>query len=244
MVAAADLKAYQAANMPEDDTSTVGGAINTNGLVEFTQMAASDTLEALSDNAADTMNLTITGRNTGGAIDSQTLAMNGTTVVSFTTTLERLLKAVLATGPVGNVTIRRSGAGATVATIPAGKTSVRRLFYDSASEVGATVRYEKVFFKNEHGVDTLSNAKINLSADPTATIEVGCAPSKGDTATATNRKTAPASVVFVDDGIDQSIPTSNLAAGESIGVWAKMSLGAGAAAIKSTFTLDLAGTSP
>ncbi len=239
-----DLKAYQAANMPEDDTSTVGGAINAAGEIEFTPLAADDDLEAVSDNAADTMNLTITGRDAGGSIVSETAALNGTTPVVFSTlgVIERVLKIELASAAAGTVTVRRSPSGATVKAINAGITSVRRLFYDSASEAGATTRYEKVFLQNENATDTLSNAEIELTADPASTIRVGCAPAINDSATATNRKTAPASVTFVDDNVAQAIPGDQLAAGDEIGVWIEMQRGAGAAAVKNTFTLQLAGT--
>ena len=60
-IVAADLKAFGSANHAEDDTSLQGGAISTVKRVEFTPIAANDDLEAISDNAADTMNLTITG---------------------------------------------------------------------------------------------------------------------------------------------------------------------------------------
>ena len=244
-ILASELKAYQAANMPEDDTATVGGAIAPTGLVEFTDVAANDDLEALSDDAADTMNLTITGRNAAGAIVSETKALTGVTAVIFSTlgVIERVLKIVLASAAAGTVTVRRSVAGATVVAIPAGKTSVRRMFYDSASEAGSTTRYEKLFMKNENATLTLNSAALELTADPAATIRIGGAPAVDDTATAANRKTAPASVTFVDDGVSQSVPGGVLAAGSGIGVWAEMVRGAAAAAIKNTFSVELSGTS-
>jgi hypothetical protein len=38
------------------------------------------------------------------------------------------------------------------------------------------------------------------------------------------------------------VPGGSLAAGAAIGVWAEMVRGAGAAAIKNTFTIELSGT--
>lgn len=243
-ITAAELKAYQAANMPENDTATTGGAIAATGLVEFTDLAANDDLEALSDNAADTMNLTITGRNAAGAIVSETKALTGTTAAIFSTLgiIERVMKIVLASAAAGTITVRRSVAGATVVQLPAGKTSTRRLFYDSASEAGSTTRYEKFFYKNENATLTLNAAALKLTADPAATVRIGGAPSVDDTATVTNRKTAPASVTFVDDGVSQNLPGAALAAGSAIGVWAEMVRGAAAAAIKNSFTVELSGT--
>lgn len=244
-IASSDLKAYQSANMPEDDVSTSGGAINTSGLVEFTDLAASDDLEALSTSSSDTMNLTIVGRNDAGAIVSETKALNGTTAVVFSGlgVIERFMKATLATAPNGTITIRRSPGGATVATLPPGKTSVRRLFYDSSSEASATVRYEKFFWKNEHASLTLNAAKVKLTADPSSSIRIGLETSKNGTSSVSNRKTAPSGVTFVDDGVDIAVPGDTLEAGSAIGVWVEMTRGANAAPLKSTFTTELRGTS-
>ena len=41
-IVASDLVAYAAANMPEDESSTVGGAIDTDNRVVFTDIAATD----------------------------------------------------------------------------------------------------------------------------------------------------------------------------------------------------------
>ena len=243
-IASTDLKAYCAASMPQDDTSTSGGAIDTTTLVEFTDLAANDDIEAVSDNAGDTMNLTITARSTAGGIVSETKALNGTTAVIFSTigVVERFMKCLLASSATGTITIRRSVGGATIATLSPGKLATRRFFYDSSSESGQTIRYEKMHFKNEHGSLTLNNAKVKLTADPGTSIRVGCATSKGDSATVANRKTAPGGVTFVDDGVEQSIQTGALAAGENIGVWVEMTRAADAAAIKNTFTVQLLGT--
>lgn len=242
-IIAAELTAVQAANHAEDDTATQGGAVATAGIVEFTDVAANDDLEVLSSNAGDTMNMTIVGRSAAGALVSETKALTGTTAAIFATLgiIERVMKGTLASAAAGTVTVRRSVAGATVATLLAGKTSFRRLFYDAASEVGSTTRYEKFFLRNENGTLTLTSAAIQLTADPAATIRIGGAPSVGDSATATNRKTAPASVTFVDDAVSQSVPGGVMAAGTSFGVWAEMVRGAAAAAIKNTFTVQLSG---
>lgn len=235
-----DIKCFASGNMPEVDTTISGGAIDTTTRVEFTDLAANDTLEVLSSSAADTMNLSVVGRNVGKTIASETKALNGTTVVAFTTTLERLLKATLASVAVGTITIRRSTGGATVATIAPGQLKVSRLFYDAASEASPTTRFEKIFFRNSHGVDTLSEASVVLSADPGATIRIGVASAKSDSVSVANRKTSPG-VTFVDDGVSQAVPSGLLAAGETIGVWVEMARAANAVAIKNTFTVQLSG---
>lgn len=243
-IVAADLKAFGAANHAEDDTSTQGGAIDTVKRVEFTPLPGDDDIEAISTSAADTMNMTITARSLAGAIVSETLPMNGTTAVIFSTigVVERFMKGVLASAAAGVVTIRRSVDAGDIATLEIGETEVRRLFYDAASEVGVTTRYEKFFMKNDHGTLTLNSAAIELTADPAATIRIGGAPSVDDSATIADRKTAPASVTFVDDSVSQAVPGGVIAAGSAIGVWAEMIRGAGAAAVKDTFTTELSGT--
>lgn len=244
-IQASELKAYGAANHAEDDASTQGGAIATSKMVEFTDLAANDTLEVVSDNVADTMNITVTARNVGGAIVSQTIALNGTTVVPLTTlgTVERFEKAVLASAAAGTVTVRRASASPTVVAMPAGITEARRLFIDAASQAAQTVRYEKFFLKNTNATLTLTSAQVELLADPATTIMIGLATSVDDTVSVANRLTAPASVTFVDDGAQPNVPGSALAAGSAIGVWAQMTRAANAAAVKNTFTVQLSGTS-
>lgn len=243
-IAATDLKLYGSANHAENDTALQGGAIATAVRLEFTDLAVNDSLEAVSSNVADTMNLTLTGRSASGAIVSETKALSGTTVVSFTVlaTVERFLKGVLASAAAGTITIRRAATGPTVATMAPGDTTVRRLFYDSASTSTAKTLYEKSFWKNTHATLQLNSAALKLTADPAAVIRIGAAPSVGDAATIANRVTAPATVTFVDDNVSQTVPGGALAAGSGIGVWAEMALAANNAAIKNTFTTELSGT--
>ena len=64
----------------------------------------------------------------------------------------------------------------------------------------------------------------------------------GDTATITNRVTAPAGVTFVDDNVAQNVPTNALASAETIGVWWEENLPANDFAHRTTFTSQLSGT--
>jgi hypothetical protein len=244
-IAASDLKFYASTSMPENDTAVSGGAIDLNTAVTFTDIAATDTVEALSSAAGDTMNLTITGRNAAGAIVSETKALTGVTFITFSVlgAIERFLKALLASAPTGTITIRRATGDVTIATIPPNKLGVRRLFYDSSSDVADVDRYEKIFARNEHGTLTLNNAALKLTGDPPARYRIGGAPAKGDTANVANRRTLPASVTFVDDNIVQGVPTGILASNESIGIWIHQDLNAGDAAHKAAISVELSGTS-
>ena len=249
-VLSSELVAYASASMPEDDTSSNGGAIDDLTRVTFTDLASNAALEALSDNAGDTMNLTLRGRDAGGEIQSETAALTGTSVVSFSTlgTLERFLSGLLASAPAGNVTIRVAGGGATIAVIPAGETGVRRLFIEAFSVVGsAKTYYEKIFLKNNNATLSLTNAAVVESADPGANINFLLAAAVDDSATSTNRLTVPNAADTLDPDTfgDASVgvPGGSLAADEAIGVWVRMSLTDGQSPAKNTWSVQLSGTS-
>jgi hypothetical protein len=240
----ADLVLYGAASRPEDDTSTTGGAIAVTARPLDSQFAAAATPECVSDDAGDTMNLTIVGRLASGAIVSEAKALTGTTPVVWTNSFERILKATLASAATGVVTIKQGVGGTVRHTFNAGELDCFIHLQRAASSGSPETFYEKDFYKNTHATLSLTSAALKLTADPSTKVMIGGAPSVDDTATTTNRKTAPASVTFVDDNVSQNIPgDGNLDAGEAIGVWIKVSLGAGESATKTTYTVQLSGQS-
>lgn len=243
-IVAADLIAFSPLNRPEDDTSTGGGGRDVDARPAFTQLAANDDIEVLSDNAGDTTQVvTGDGRDATGAFVTATATLNGLTAVilSPATIFERVLSASMSADAVGIVTVRRSVAGATVGTIPIGERVFSALFIKSTSEAAAATRYDKFFWINNHGTLSLTTAKVQTTADPAAVIRQGVHTTKDDTATIANRKTAPAGVTFVADSVQQNVPTGTLAAGEAIGIWIEQALVADNAPIRSTFTHELAG---
>lgn len=243
-IAEADLLIYNSLNRPEDDVSTGGGAIDPDYRPEFIQLAAADQVEALSADAGDTtQQVTVDGRDATGAFVTETKTLTGTTPVVFATTFERVLSVSMDGDAAGVVTIRRDGAGATVALIPVGERGVSETFIKSQSEASPTVRYDKLHWLNNHGSLTLNDAQVQGTADPADKIEWGVHTAKDDAATITNRKTAPGGVTFVDDGVQQAVPSDTLAAGEAIAVWIKQSLGAADAPLEDSYTNELAGTS-
>jgi len=246
-IAATDLKFYAAANMPEDDSNTVGGAIDALRQIVFTQLVANDNIEVVSSSASDTTQVvTVDGRDAGGAFVTATATLNGTTpvVLSPATTFERVLTITMSATTVGTVTIRRSPAAGDIYTIPIGELGVLALFVKSASDPSVTkTRYMKVFCKNTHGSLTLTVAKIDLTADPDSRIRFGLAGTKDDSATATNRLTAPGGITFFDDNNAQDVPGTTLEAASGIGVWVEQALTAGDAPHRTTFTLKASGES-
>lgn len=243
-VTAADLIAYASANMPTDDTSTSGGAIDLKTRVVFTDLAANDKVEVISTSASDTQSFTVSGRLVDGSIASETLSLTGLTLKLFATnTFERILSVSAVTDAIGVITVRRQSAGATIGTIPAGERGFRRLYINSASDPSVQKdRYEKFFWKNTHGTLAYLSAVVSQSADPQAVITHALASAVDDTVSSANRLTAPAGGLTFDD-TNKAVPGTNLGAGVAIGVWFKQTLAPAAAGFKSTYTSQIAGSS-
>ncbi len=243
-VISSELVQFLAANHPEDDTSTVGGAIDPAARPLDAELGANSNLEILSD-GADTRTMTLRYRDAAGVIQSVgPTALNGTTPVSLGITAERVIEATLsASSGTRTVTLRVAGGGAVQHTFNPNETKAKRLFVKSVSSGAQKVYYEKTFWKNTDGVLSLLNAIMRLTADPTAKIKMGLAAAVDGSTTATNRLTAPGSVSFVDDNVDQNVPGTNLAAGSAIGCWWEFTLAADEPPIKNSFTSQLRGQS-
>ena len=243
-IATSDLILYASADTPEDDAAQAGGAIDLLRRLDFTQIAANDDIEALSDNAGDTQSSTLDARNLAGAIVSETKTMTGVTAIIYSVIgiVERVLKFELASVAIGTITVRRSVAGLTVRDVPVGERGFEIFFYDSASESGATIRYQKAFYLNNHGSLTLNNAAVILTADPEAIMDFALGTAKDDSETTTNRTTAPAAVSAFDDA-SKSVPSTTLEAASAIAVWIRMQLIADDTPKRNTFTSELSGTS-
>lgn len=243
-IVAADLEAFGSLNRPEDDATLTGGAIDIDNRPVFTQLAADDDLEVVSDNAGDTtQTVTTDGRDAAGAFVSEGLALNGLTIVTGTQVYERVLSSILDADAAGIITVRRQPSGATVGTIPVGERGFFALFIESASASGATTRFEKTFWQNNHGTLTLNSAQVQLFADPAAKIRQAVETAKNGSTTVANRLATPGGVSFVDDGVDQSVPGTTLEAASNIGVWWELALLADDAPIRNTFTARITGTS-
>jgi hypothetical protein len=241
-IVAADLVLRSSANDPSDDTSLAGGAISITSRPDLTQWTANAVAAVISD-GADTRTVTITGRLASGIIDTEVLTLNGAVEVVGAKTWERVLSAVTsATSATRTVLVKQGSGGATRATISVNETTRHILFRDSTSEAAIAIRYAKAFSENTHGTLALTSATVKLTADPAARIRIGLAASKGDSATTTNRKTAPGGITFSDDNVSLGVPGGNLAAGEEIGIWVEQNLPANDPPNKTTLTLETAGS--
>lgn len=248
-ISATDIKFYGSTVMAEaDGTGSQGGAIQTATKVIFTDITTTDNVTIISSAAGDTtQTVTVTGRNTTGAIVSEVLSLNGTSRVVGATNFERIMKIVVNAAHTGTITVTRDN-GATytvIATLETGILQVRRIFYNTSSDVvtGSNRNYyEKIFIKNEHATLSLLSATIKEASDPTGNVSFDLESTTGGSNTSTNRVTAPASGMLGSfDSTDKAVPSTNLAAGTAIGVWLKLSLIAGSAPAKSTWTVNVAG---
>lgn len=238
-----DLVYYGSLNRPKDDTALTGGGVDVDHRGVLAQLAANDTLEIVSSAAGDTtQNLTVTGRDDAGAIIQDTQQLNGTTPVAIVGTFERVTEDFMDADAVGTVTVRRASAGPTVNEIPPGERGAFIFFQGSASAASPVTRYEKGFLRNNHPTLTLNSAAAELIADPSSRIRFGIEATKDDTNTTTNRVTAPAGITFVDDNVSQPLPGGTLEAGSGIGTWIEQALVADDIAYRSTYTLQLSGT--
>jgi len=249
-ILASELRYYGSNTMQDTDSGTQGGAINTAIKIEFTQMTGNSTLEAVSSASGDTtQTVTVTGRNAAGElITTSAVTLNGTTAVSMgATTFERILKVVLSATCTGTISVRNSSGGTVWGTLESGFTQVRVPFYNAAAEPSGGSNkdyYEKVFVRNTNSTLTLTNAVVAEQADPSGKITFALATTLNDSGTSTNRLTVPASGVSAFDNTTKNVANSqNLTSGAQQGVWLKLSLTAGDAANKTSYTLRTQGSS-
>jgi hypothetical protein len=102
-----DIVVYGSVNMPETDGATTGGGIDFTRRVAFYDIAPAGSVDVISSSASDTATkITYSGRDSTGAIQSQTLTLAGQSWVTGSQSLERLLYAALsgasANGPLAN----------------------------------------------------------------------------------------------------------------------------------------------
>jgi hypothetical protein len=104
-VALSDLRLYGSDVMADDDTPTaIGGAIDLAVRVVFNDVNGS--MQLVSDSASDTTpTVTVSYRDSVGAIQTEVKTLNGLTPVVYTAVMNRLLKAVKSSTTVGNIAV-------------------------------------------------------------------------------------------------------------------------------------------
>lgn len=244
-VTSSDIVLYASQNMPEDDTSVAGGAINSGIRVTFTDIAATDRIEALSSNNADSGVLTVVGRNSAGSLISENITLSGTTLVSGNLSFERVLKVDYDTVASGDITLRDLSTDTTIGKVYANESGFRRVFYNATAEPAGgnnKTLYEKVFVKNNNASSALLSAQIQESGVGLyQKIDFALSTAQNDSESVSNRKTAPTNVGSYTNGPTGVIGT-DLAPLSGQGVWLRLQLNAGDAAQNSFYTLVVDGS--
>lgn len=239
-----DIVVYGSTVMPENDSVTnIGGSIDLTTLIVFTDITPAGTVEMISTSAGDTgMQMTLTGRGTNGIILTETLSVNGTNVVSFSNTYERFMKFSLSGVAVGTITVRKAGAGSTIATLPPGILKVRQPFYNAVADYsgGASREFhEKIFIRNNHATLTLTEAVIIEQADSGNNVTFALESSLNGTDTnggGNTRLVAPGGYTF--NSSNKNVANGqNHTALNGQGIWLKLTLPAGATPAKNTYTI-------
>ena len=101
-----NLVVYGAANMPEADGITVGGAVDFTKRVAFYDITPAGFIDWVSSSVSDTSATLwkLTGRDSTGAIQSTSGALNGQSVVTGSQTFERIGAAVISGGTIAGLT--------------------------------------------------------------------------------------------------------------------------------------------
>ncbi len=129
--------------------------------------------------------------------------------------------------PDGTTTFRLSK-GIYFAKSPVEVTEVRRPFYNAAGSTStAKTYYEKVFVKNTHATLTLTTAEVQEVSDPDGFIDFALETTLNGTGTngaGNNRQVAPSAGVGAFSSAAKPVTTGSLIAGDTQGVWLRLSL--------------------
>lgn len=224
---AEDIVFYASENMPTDDTLPAGGAINSGVRVVFTDIANTGIIKAFSNNALDNQNLTIVGRNINGSIVSETLSLNGTTIVSGSQVFERILLSSIDSFASGIITIKEAYTNINIGYIYQNESGFRRPFYNNIAEAcggSDKILYEKIFLKNNNLNNNFLGVSITeINSGLYNNITFGLEKSQKYNESIFDRTTAPTGVTSYGNG-PSGIPNFNLNSKSYQGIWLKMDL--------------------
>ena len=246
-VTSSNLVLYASANMPLNDSTTSGGAIDSGVRVTFTDPSSAAQLIIFSSSASDTsQTLALKGRNAAGSIITESMSLDGTTNVTSSNAFERVLTADLSAVGVGNITVSGNGVNQ-IAEIPIGESGFLRPFYDATSSISSSKElYEKVFVKNNNTSSTLDGATLIpvVSTGLASQITYGIENGKASPQSVSNRTTAPTGVDSFGSGASGVYPngTGILTAHDYQGFWLKLSLEANESSINSFYEIQVSGT--
>jgi hypothetical protein len=162
--------------------------------------------------------------------------------VTSSNTYERLIKAEMSATAVGTVTVARTTGPTTIRAIPIGERGFMAIFRKLASDPSSTKTfYGKLFVKNTNGSLALTVSTVTENSDPSGLITFALDTALDASTSSSNRVTAPSGPSGYSNG-PANVPNSqNLSSGSAIGIWPKLDLAAGNAAVRSTWTPEIDG---
>jgi hypothetical protein len=241
-VSQTDIVFYSAQNMPQDDSSLVGGDINSGVRVVFTDISTTGLISASSSNSGDTSNLTVTGRNSAGILLSENIELSGTSSVSGSQVFERIISCTVDSIASGDINISGSSL---VGTIYQNESGFRRVFYDAtANAAGGSDKtlYEKVFIKNNNAFSALNNVSVSeVVTGLYSIVQFGLENIKQSTETTIDRLTSPTGVSVFGSGASGLPQDGYLNPLDYQGVWLELFLEDGASSNNSFYRLQVQG---
>lgn len=257
---------YLSANRPEDDSSTSGGAVDTNMRLmlrsdgDSLNGGSGDQVDLVSDSASDTQSVDLAGYDTSDTWQTESVTLTGTTNVQSTNTYKHLRKVEAASDAVGTITIAEynSGSPTELFTITAGERGRAALFLKAEANAGGGATkylYEKVFvyssgstysggdFYNSEDEDSELAFDLEMSSDSTTT---------GGSESVANRATEPSTggtYSWADHASGDKHTVGDAEDGaltdtEAQGVWVRLTLAAGRSAeLQVQYTLNFVASS-
>ncbi len=215
------LKFIGSAFMQVNSTGVIGGDADATTAIKFDNPTLSlnvnDRLTFSSDVASDTgIFLTLTGRDVGGVVQSETNDLMGTTLITGTVTFKHLLRVTALTHS-GTISIRKASDGQLLTLIPQSSSFIKNLFSRTSHN---TTTYEKIFLKNTSYSNAILNATILESTNPGGTYSFALANSKNDDESVSGISVAPTGCTAFSNA-SKAVPGGFLNTGECIGVWIK-----------------------
>ena len=242
-----DVVVCASAVMPEQDSDLdIGGAIDVTTRVVFNELSQLTAVEWFSSDPSDNQMTDIFGRTATGVVALEAGALDGTNVVSGSLVLSRFLRAHIAPGHVGTVTLREAGGGPVIGLFPPGVRHLRRIFYAALAEspLGSSkAAYEKIFILNK-AVDDFESAEIQQLLDPTGEIAFdleSVLDGTDSTGPGNNRYTSPSGYSFTTAA--KPTATGDLPGGSAQGIWLQYQMPAGGPPAQFQYRLGMLVTS-
>lgn len=241
-----DLVFYASQNMPEDNYSLTGGAINTNVRVAFDDIANVDTIDVYSTNATLNGTLTVDGVDANNDLISENFTLAGETVVAGTSLFKNVWRVYYPDAAhTGSIYVEDNSTSTNICILEDYVTGIVRIFYNSLADYfGGSARtfYDKIFVKNNHATATLVGAQVVEQAEGLYdVVSFGVENSFNTVQTIADRTTAPTGVASYGAGPTSLVENTNLGPGVTQGIWLKLDTQPGDPPIHSHYAIKITG---